>query len=391
MGRYVVRRLLATIVVLFLVTLISFSIMSMVPGDPAVVMAGVGASADQVQRIRQQFGLDAPFPVRLGRWYVGLLHADLGQSILLSRSVAQAIAERLPATLSLAVLAFVLTAVGGITLGTLAALRQGSWVDHAVMTLAVIGVSVPGFWLGLILIVLFSVMRDWLPAGGYVPFGQSPADWLRALVLPAVSLALLQVGLLARITRSTIAETLRQDFVRTARAKGLSGRAVVGRHAFANATVPVVTVLGISVSLLLSGSVVVETGGQRYEVTITLDPFAHIPEVTLTTTAGATIKTGTSITIHWPEEAIAICGPRRTTIFIVRGNSSPTMPSSIPMRTYAIKGSVPRSGPRVIRPGTSGCRRAPPRRIGIAWSTLPRWSGPRSARACRPRSAAASR
>jgi peptide/nickel transport system permease protein len=258
-GRYVVRRLLATIVVLFLVTLVSFSIMSMVPGDPAVVMAGVGASADQVQRIREQFGLDAPFPVRLGRWYGGLLQGDLGQSILLSRSVAQAIAERLPATLSLAALAFVLTALGGITLGTLAALRQGSWVDHAVMTLAVIGVSVPGFWLGLILIVLFSVMRDWLPAGGYVPFAQSPGEWLRALVLPAVSLALLQVGLLARITRSTVAETLRQDFVRTARAKGLSGWAVVGRHAFANATIPVVTVLGISVSLLLSGSVVVET------------------------------------------------------------------------------------------------------------------------------------
>lgn len=259
MGRYVVRRLLATAVVLFLVTLVSFSIMSMVPGDPAVVMAGVGASADQVQRIRQQFGLDAPFPVRLGRWYGGLLHGDLGQSILLSRSVAQAIAERLPATLSLAALAFVLTAIGGIALGTLAALRQGSWVDQAVMTLAVIGVSVPGFWLGLILIVLFSVMRDWLPAGGYVPFGQGPVEWLRALVLPAVSLALLQVGLLARITRSTVAETLRQDFVRTARAKGLSGWAVVGRHAFANATIPVVTVLGISVSLLLSGSVVVET------------------------------------------------------------------------------------------------------------------------------------
>jgi peptide/nickel transport system permease protein len=258
-GRYVVRRLLATIVVLFLVTLVSFSIMSMVPGDPAVVMGGVGASADQVQRIREQFGLDAPFPVRLGRWYGGLLQGDLGQSILLSRSVAQAIAERLPATLSLAALAFVLTALGGITLGTLAALRQGSWVDHAVMTLAVIGVSVPGFWLGLILIVLFSVMRDWLPAGGYVPFNQSPGEWLRALVLPAVSLALLQVGFLARITRSTVAETLRQDFVRTARAKGLSGWAVVGRHAFANATIPVVTVLGISVSLLLSGSVVVET------------------------------------------------------------------------------------------------------------------------------------
>jgi peptide/nickel transport system permease protein len=231
----------------------------MVPGDPAVVMAGVGASADQVQRIREQFGLDAPFLVRLGRWYAGLLRGDLGQSILLGRSVAQAIAERLPATLALAAFAFGLTAVLGVVLGTIAAVRQHTWVDQAVMTIAVVGVSLPGFWLGLILIILFSVMLDWLPAGGYVPFAQSPSAWLRALVLPGASLALLQIGLLARITRSTVAETLRQDYVRTARAKGLPAWGVVGRHALGNATIPIMTVLGISVSLLLSGSVVVET------------------------------------------------------------------------------------------------------------------------------------
>jgi peptide/nickel transport system permease protein len=233
--------------------------MHMVPGDPAVVMAGVGASADQVQRIREQFGLDAPFLVRLGRWYAGLLRGDLGQSILLGRSVAQAIAERLPATLALAAFAFGLTAVLGVVLGTIAAVRQHTWVDQAVMTIAVVGVSLPGFWLGLILIILFSVMLDWLPAGGYVPFAQSPSAWLRALVLPGASLALLQIGLLARITRSTVAETLRQDYVRTARAKGLPAWGVVGRHALGNATIPIMTVLGISVSLLLSGSVVVET------------------------------------------------------------------------------------------------------------------------------------
>ena len=259
MGRYIARRLLATVLVLLLVTLISFSIMHMVPGDPAVVMAGVGASADQVQRIREQFGLGAPFLVRLGHWYAGLLRGDLGQSILLGRSVAQAIGERLPATLSLASLAFVLTAGLGIALGTVAAIRPNTWVDHAVMTLAVVGVSVPGFWLGLILIILFSVVVDWLPAGGYVPLTQGAGAWFRALVLPAASLALLQVGLLARITRSTVAETLQEDYVRTARAKGLSTWVVVGRHAFGNATIPVMTVLGISTSLLLSGSVVVET------------------------------------------------------------------------------------------------------------------------------------
>jgi peptide/nickel transport system permease protein len=149
--------------------------------------------------------------------------------------------------------------VFGVVLGTIAAVRQHTWVDQVVMTIAVVGVSLPGFWLGLILIILFSVMLDWLPAGGYVPFAQSPSAWLRALVLPGVSLALLQIGLLARITRSTVAETLRQDYVRTARAKGLPAWGVVGRHALGNATIPIMTVLGISVSVLLSGSVVVET------------------------------------------------------------------------------------------------------------------------------------
>jgi peptide/nickel transport system permease protein len=259
MGRYVVRRLLASVLVLLLVTLISFSIMDMVPGDPAVVMAGVGASADQVQRIREQFGLDAPFPVRLGRWYGGLLHGELGDSILLGRPVTRAIAERLPATLSLAAVAFALTAAFGLILGVVAAVRQRTWVDQAAMGLAVIGVSVPNFWLGLLFIILFSVMLDWLPAGGYVPLGQDAGAWLRGLILPAASLALLQVGLLARITRATVVETLRQDFVRTARAKGVPGWLVVAKHAFGNVTIPVMTVLGIVVSLLLSGSVVVET------------------------------------------------------------------------------------------------------------------------------------
>jgi peptide/nickel transport system permease protein len=259
MGRYIARRLLATVVVVWLVTLISFSIMDLVPGDPAVVMAGVGASADQVQRIREQFGLDAPFVVRLSRWYGDLLRGNLGDSILLGRTVAQAITERIPATLSLAALAFGLTVVFGVVLGTIAAVRQNTWVDQVVMALAVVGVSLPSFWLGLLLIILFSVMLDWLPAGGYVPFAEDPAAWFRALVLPAVSLALLQVGLVVRITRATVVETLRQDFVRTARAKGLAGWVIVGKHAFGNVTIPVITVLGITVSLLLSGSVVVET------------------------------------------------------------------------------------------------------------------------------------
>src|SRR5207342_879598 len=141
------------------------------------------------------------------------------------------------------------TTVFGLALGTLAALRQNTWVDRAVMAVSVLGVSVPNFWIGLLLIILFSVMLDWLPAGGYVPLAENPRAWLRALVLPAGSLALLQVGLLARITRATVVESLRQDFVRTARAKGLPGSLVVVKHVFGNVMIPVMTVLGIVVSL----------------------------------------------------------------------------------------------------------------------------------------------
>jgi peptide/nickel transport system permease protein len=152
-----------------------------------------------------------------------------------------------------------MTMVIGLGAGILAAVRQNTWIDQAIMTLAVIGVSMPSFWLGLIFIIVFAVMLDLLPAGGYVPFAQSPKDWLESLLLPAFSLALLQIGLLARITRSAMVETLRQDFVRTARAKGLPAWMVVGKHALMNVMVMVATVIGIIFSLMLSGSVVVET------------------------------------------------------------------------------------------------------------------------------------
>jgi peptide/nickel transport system permease protein len=152
-----------------------------------------------------------------------------------------------------------LTIAIGIPCGVIAALRANTWVDQAVLTFALVGVSVPNFWLSLMLIVLFGVMLDWLPAGGYVPLADDPVNWARSLILPGVSLALLQIGLLARITRATMLETLRQDYVRTARAKGLPTRLVVGKHALKNVMIPVVTVIGISFGLLLSGSVVIET------------------------------------------------------------------------------------------------------------------------------------
>ncbi len=259
MIEFILRRLLVAAPVLLLVSLIAASIMQLVPGDPAALIAGQNASDLEIAAVRAQLGLDRPFIARLGAWYVDLAHGSLGESILLNRPVTQAIAERVPVTLALAGFALLLTVAIGLPCGIVAAVRANTWVDQAVLTFALIGVSVPNFWLSLMLIVLFGVMLDWLPAGGYVPFADDPVGWARCLILPAFSLALLQVGLLARITRATLLEVLQQDYVRTARAKGLPTRSVIGKHALKNVMVPVVTVIGISFGLLLSGSVVIET------------------------------------------------------------------------------------------------------------------------------------
>jgi peptide/nickel transport system permease protein len=259
MAEFVLRRLLAAVPLLFLVSLIAASIMQLVPGDPAAIIAGQSASDADVARVREALGLDRPFIERLWDWYAGIARGDLGHSLLLNRPVTQAIAERVPVTLALAGFALFLTIALGVPCGVIAALRPNSWIDQAVLTFALLGVSIPNFWLSLMLIVLFGVMLDWLPAGGYVPFGDDPVGWVRSLILPGFSLALLQIGLLARITRSTMLEVLRQDYVRTARAKGLPGFMVIGKHALKNVMIPVITVIGISFGLLLSGSVVIET------------------------------------------------------------------------------------------------------------------------------------
>ena len=259
MAELVLRRLLSAIPVLLLVTLISASIMQLVPGDPALVIAGANASDAEVQQVRRALGLDRSFGVRLLEWYSGLLRGDLGQSLLLNRSVTDAIVERLPVTLALAGFALALTVAIGVPIGIIAALKANTIVDQVVLVVALVGVSVPNFWLSLMLIVLFGVWLDVLPAGGYTPFADDPVGWARSLILPGISLAMLQIGLLARITRATRLEVLRQDYVRTARAKGLPRRMVVGQHALRNVLIPVVTVIGISFGLLLSGSVVIET------------------------------------------------------------------------------------------------------------------------------------
>jgi peptide/nickel transport system permease protein len=256
---YVLRRLLHMIPVMLIVSLISFAIMRFVPGDPALLIAGSEASDAQVNALRTQLGLDKPVLQQLLDWYGGLFRGDLGQSILLGRGVTEAMLERLPVSGSLALYALLLTIVFGLAGGLIAALRNNSWIDQACMTLALLGVSVPNFWLGLMLIILFSVHLGWLPTGGYVPFTEDLLGWLQTATLPAISLALMQVGLLARMTRSTMVETLGQDYIRTAQAKGLPEWVVVGKHALANVMIPIVTVIGIIFSLLVSGAVVIES------------------------------------------------------------------------------------------------------------------------------------
>jgi len=244
---------------LLLVSLITFGLMRLIPGDPAVVIAGVSATPADVAQIRADLGLDQPLLTQLGRWYAGLLHGNLGRSLLLGTDVTGAVLGRLPVTLILSGYALILTLLIGIGAGVVAALRQNSLVDQAAMLGAMLGISMPSFFIGPLLVLLFAVHLGWLPTGGWAsPFADF-WGWLRAATLPAVSLALLQVGLLARITRSSMLEVLRQDYVRTARAKGLKPVMVIGKHALANAMVPITTVVGIAVSLLVSGSVVIES------------------------------------------------------------------------------------------------------------------------------------
>jgi peptide/nickel transport system permease protein len=254
----ILRRIGSALPVLLIVSLITFGLMRLIPGDPAAAMAGLSATQRDIAQLRTDLGLDQPLLVQLFRWYGGLLQGDLGRSILLGKPVVTATMERLPVTIGLSVFALVLTLIFGVMAGILAALRQNSWVDQLAMMLAMIGISVPNFFLGLLMIILFAVKLGWLPTGGYVPFTEDPLGWLRSMTMPAISLALLQAGLLARITRSTMLEVLRQDYIRTARAKGLPQRQVVFKHALANALIPIVTVVGIIVSLLLSGAVVTE-------------------------------------------------------------------------------------------------------------------------------------
>ncbi|MBV1696606.1 MAG: ABC transporter permease [Hyphomicrobiales bacterium] len=259
MLRFLANRLLGALLVLLVVSLVTFALIWLVPGDVASQIADPGASLEELARIRRRLNLDQPWYDQLIAWYSNLLlRGDLGQSFLLNRSVTDAILERLPVTLSLTFLALMVSLTLGIAAGVIAAVRHGTWVDQSAMTLALVGLSIPDFWLGLVGIYVFAVALGWLPSGGFVPITQDAFGWARSMALPALALGLTQMGLLARITRSSMLEVLNQDYVRTARAKGVPAWKVVTKHALANALIPVITVAGVIVGVLLGGAIVIE-------------------------------------------------------------------------------------------------------------------------------------
>ncbi len=248
--------MLATMLV---VGIVVFFVIHSVPGDVTSALLGQDASPQQVEAMRQRLNLDQPLPAQFVGWFGGVIRGDLGDSIYMRIPVLQALAQRIEPTGMLALTATLVAVTLGLGLGVIAAVRHGTVTDYAVMVVAMLGLSVPTFWLGLLMIMLFAVTLQWLPAAGYAELADGPGNTLRYLVMPAVALGFSQAAIIARMTRASVLDMLGEDFVRTARSKGLAGRRVVLRHALRNAMLPVLTVIGLSIATLAGGVVVTET------------------------------------------------------------------------------------------------------------------------------------
>jgi peptide/nickel transport system permease protein len=259
MTRFLTSRVLSLAFVLWLVTIIAFVMIRLAPGDPSAVMLGSDASPKAVAEFRAAYGLDRPIPVQYLAWLGHVVRGDLGMSIYLGRPVTTAILERLPISLTLTLSAFAIAVVLGISLGLVAAYWHDTWVDRLVSVVAALGLSMPSFWLGICLIYLFAVRWPIMPSGGFVEPWIDPGKSFRHLLLPAFALGYLQSGLIARMTRASMLEALRGDFVRVARSKGVGEFRVVVKHAFRNALIPVLTVTGITLAVMFGGAVVIET------------------------------------------------------------------------------------------------------------------------------------
>jgi peptide/nickel transport system permease protein len=259
LGVYIIRRLILSLVVIWIVTILSFLLVHIMPGDPAAIMLGAEASQEQIDTLRHELLLDQPVVVQYGRWIGNVITGNFGKSLKYQENVGKLIAERLPITIYLSLLALVLSVIIGVGAGIICAVRRGSILDSVITILANTGISLPVFWLGILGIYLFGLKLGWLPIQGYT----SPVDdfWLslRKIIMPVICLAIPSIAILARQTRSSMLEVVRQDYIKTAWAKGLSERVIVINHALKNSLIPIVTLLGLQLRLVVSGSVVVET------------------------------------------------------------------------------------------------------------------------------------
>ena len=259
MWTFIARRLLLMIPVIVLVGILTFLLIRLIPGDPAAQMLGLDARPNEIEALRRQMGLDKPIYTQFFIWAARVVRGDLGHSIFLNQPVSVAILEHLECTLSLALLALTYAVVVSVPIGVIAAVKQNAWQDKLVMAFALLGVSAPSFWLGLVGIFVFAVYLGWFPSQGYEMLKDGMRQWLWFISLPALSLGVQTAALIARMTRSSMLEVLRQDYIRTARAKGLREKLVVFKHALKNGLIPVITVVGMTLGQLLGGAVITET------------------------------------------------------------------------------------------------------------------------------------
>ena len=256
---YLLRRLLGTIPVMLVVAVFIFLMLRLTPSDPAAILAGDSADAEQIAQIRRQLGLDQPMLQQFFIWSGRVLTGDFGESFFYKKTVAALIGERIEPTLSLAFFTLVIALCVAVPLGVLAAHRHGTWIDRVVMGFSVLGFSMPSFVVGYLLIYLFAVWLNWLPVQGYQRIAEGIGGWAERLILPSMTLSVILIALIARMTRTSVLEVLSEDYIRTARAKGQSERKVLFRHALRNAAVPIITVIGLGVALLIGGVVVTES------------------------------------------------------------------------------------------------------------------------------------
>ena len=256
---FIARRLVSIIPVLAVVALFVFFMLRLTPGDPAAVIAGDNATSDQIADIREKLGLNLPIWQQFGIWLGNMLQGNFGESFFFKKTVAELIAQRLEPTLALSVCTLILAVSTAVPLGVIAAYRQGSILDRVVMGFSVLGFSVPSFVIGYCLIYVFAIELGWLPVQGYTRIGTDFGAFVERMILPSVTLGIIYVALIARITRASVLEVLNEDYIRTARAKGLSNRVVLMRHALRNAAVPILTVIGVGIALLIGGAVVTES------------------------------------------------------------------------------------------------------------------------------------